>query len=105
MLTESSSSPPRIPLTLQRSQVLVEARPDRIRRHVQLVRCVTIVRDKLRRRCRWDGTSNLEFRDCRYDRSFDRAFRKGGGGAELEILEACDIGGAKREEAIDAGFC
>ncbi len=60
LLVERGPRPPRILVPLQRAQVPVEARLDRIGRNAQLVRRMAVVSNDLGRRCRGDGAGGLE---------------------------------------------
>lgn len=90
MLIERGPRPPRVLVPLQRTQIPVEARLDRIGRDAQLVRCMAVVSDEFGRRCRGDGAGGLEPSNLYDDQGFHFGVGEGGGSSEFQVFEARD---------------
>ena len=92
MPIERRARPIRLPLPLQRSQVLVEPRCDGVRRHAQLVRVMAIVSDKIGLRSCRNRVGGFQFLDFRDDGGLDGVVGEWGGVAEFNAFEAGERG-------------
>ena len=89
---------PRMPLPLQRIQLLVKPIRNRLIRHRQLKRRVALIRREFWRRG-VQGAGGPQTQHARYDERFDLRVREGGRGSHFYVEEVWD---ARRGDAVEA---